>query len=179
MFTCDNAVMVLVDVQGQLAQLMYRKQALFDSLEIMIKGMKTLGVPIIWLEQIPSKLGPTTEHLAALLDGQTPIEKHSFSCCAEPGFMQAFDACGRQEVLLTGIETHICVCQTGLDLMAKGCKVQVVADCVSSRTSENRQIGIDRLACAGAEITSVEMAFFELMKTARCDAFKQIVPLIK
>ncbi|WP_035239848.1 isochorismatase family protein [Desulfobacter vibrioformis] len=179
MFTRDNAVMVLVDVQGQLAQLMYRKEALLASLEIMIKGMKALGVPIIWLEQIPAKLGATTECLAMLMKDQTPIEKHSFSCCAEPAFMQAFDACGRREVLLTGIETHICVCQAGIDLMDQGCQVQVVADCVSSRTPENRQIGLDRLAGAGAEITSVEMAFFELMKTARCDAFKQVVSLIK
>ncbi len=179
MFTQDNSVMMLVDVQGQLAQLMYRKEALFDCLEIIIKGMKTLGVPIIWLEQIPAKLGPTTERLAMLLEGQQPIEKHAFSCCAEPAFMQAFEACGRRNVLLTGIETHICIFQTGMDLIAQGCRVQVVADCVSSRTPENRQIGLDRLARAGAEITSVEMAFFELMKTARCDAFKQIVPLIK
>ncbi len=176
--------MLLVDVQGQLAQLMYEKEKLFKGLEAMIRGMKVLGVPIIWMEQIPSKLGPTSEPIAALMTGQAPvgqlpIEKSSFSCCGEPGFMDQFKALGRNQVLITGIETHICVFQTGYELMKKGCQVQVAADCVSSRTKENREIGLSRLAQAGAQITSVEMAFFELMKEAKGDAFKQIVKLIK
>ncbi len=179
MFDPKNCVMLLVDVQGQLAQLMHQKDALFNNLEALIKGMKVMDIPIIWMEQIPSKLGPTTERIAALMEGQSPIEKFSFSCCGEPEFMKAFDALGRKEVLITGIETHICVFQTGVELMDKGCKVQVVSDCVSSRTPENKQVGLDRLARAGAEITSVEMAFFELMKAAEGDAFKQVVKLIK
>ena len=179
MFTIDNSVMLLVDVQGQLAQLMYEKEKLFKGLEAMIQGMKVLGVPIIWMEQIPSKLGPTSEPIAALMTGQSPIEKFSFSCCREPGFMDQFKALGRNQVLITGIETHICVFQTGYELMEQGCQVQVAADCVSSRTRENREIGLSRLAQAGAQITSVEMAFFELMKEAKGDAFKQIVKLIK
>lgn len=179
MFTPENSLMLLVDVQGQLAQLMYEKQRLFTQLETMIKGMKVLGVPILWMEQIPSKLGPTTERIASLLEGQTPLAKSSFSCCADPGFTAAFQAAGRTQVLITGIETHICVFQTGVDLMAKGCQVQVVSDCVSSRTRENKQVGLDRLSAEGAMMTSVEMAFFELMKAAGGDAFKQVVKLIK
>ncbi len=179
MFTIDNSVMLLVDVQGQLAQLMYEKEKLFKGLGAMIQGMKVLGVPIIWMEQIPSKLGPTSESIASLMTGQFPIEKFSFSCCKEPKFMEQFKALGRNQVLITGIETHICVFQTGMDLMAKGCEVQVVADCVSSRTRENKEIGLARLASGGAQITSVEMAFFELMKAAKGDAFKQMVKLIK
>ena len=179
MFDIENSVMLLVDVQGQLAQLMHRKEELFKRLEIMIQGIKAMGVPIIWMEQIPSKLGPTTDRIAALMEGQTPIEKFSFSCCAEPVFMEAFNALGRDQVLMTGIETHICVFQTGMELMEKGYRVQVVSDCVSSRTQENKQIGLDRLAQAGARITSVEMAFFELMKAAEGDVFRQVVKLIK
>ncbi len=179
MFNVDNSVLLLVDVQGQLAQLMHEKEALFKNLEAMIQGMKVLGVPIIWMEQIPSKLGPTTEQIAALMEGETAIEKFAFSCCGEPEFMTRFEALGRNQVLITGIETHICVFQTGMDLMAKGCEVQVVADCVSSRTRENKEIGLARLASGGAQITSVEMAFFELMKAAKGDAFKQMVKLIK
>ncbi len=180
MFTIDNSVMLLVDVQGQLAQLMYEKEKMVKGLEAMIQGMKVLGVPIIWMEQIPSKLGPTSEPIAALMNGQAlPIEKSSFSCCREPGFMDQFKALGRNQVLITGIETHICVFQTGYELMELGCQVQVAADCVSSRTRENREIGLSRLAQAGAQITSVEMAFFELMKEAKGDTFKQVVKLIK
>lgn len=179
MFSPEKSVMLLVDVQGQLAQLMYEKETLFTRLETMINGMKVLGVPIIWMEQIPNKLGPTTERIAALMSDQQPIDKFSFSCCGEPKFMEAFEACGRSQVLITGIETHICVFQTGVELMEKGCQVQVVSDCVSSRTRENKKVGLKRLAAEGAMITSVEMAFFELMKAAQGDTFKQMVRLIK
>lgn len=179
MFTVDNSVMLLVDVQGRLAQLMPEKEALFSNLETMIRGMKILGVPIVWMEQIPSKLGPTTERIAACMDGQSPIEKFTFSCCGEPEFMARFGALGRSQVLITGIETHICVFQTGVELMEKGCQVQVVTDCVGSRTKENKDIGLNRLAAEGAGITSLEMAFFELTRAAQGEAFRQMVKLIK
>lgn len=180
MFQPEKTVMLLVDVQGHLAQLMYERDTLFSQLETMIKGMQILGVPILWMEQIPSKLGPTTERISALMPpDQKPIDKSSFSCCREPGFMAAFEEAGRSQVLITGIETHICVFQTGVELMERGCEVQVVADCVSSRTRENKKIGLGRLAAEGAKITSVEMALFELIKAAQGEAFRQMVKLIK
>ncbi|MCP4553019.1 MAG: hydrolase [Bacteroidetes bacterium] len=179
MFTIDNSVMLLVDVQGQLAQMMYEKNKLFASLELMIKGMKILNIPILWMEQIPSKLGPTIGQISCILEGNVPIEKFSFSCWKEPEFIKKFKALGRNQVLLTGIETHICVYQTGYELLNKGYQVQVAADCVSSRTKENKEIGLQRLVQAGGQITSVEMILFELMQEARGDEFKQIVKLIK
>ena len=179
MFTIDNSVMLLVDVQGQLAQMMYDKDKLFSSLELMIKGMKILNVPIVWMEQIPSKLGPTIDQLSCLMPGEAPIEKFSFSCCQEPEIMKKIRTLGRRQVLLTGIETHICVYQTGEELLSQGYQVQVAADCVSSRTKENKEIGLKRLVQSGGQITSVEMIFFELLKHARCDGFKQLIKLIK
>ncbi|MDA8134820.1 MAG: isochorismatase family protein [Desulfobacteraceae bacterium] len=179
MFSLNKTVMLLIDVQGQLAQLMYEKDNLFKSLQIMIQGMKILGVPIIWMEQIPKNLGPTSEEIAKFMTGNAPIEKFSFSCCGEPLFMDKFEKTGRSQVLLTGIETHICVFQTGYDLIQKGCKVQVITDCVSSRTKENKGIGIQRIIKAGGEASSLEMIFFELMRAAQGDQFKQIVKLIK
>ncbi len=179
MFTTNKSVMLLVDVQGQLAQLMYEKNKLFASLELMINAMKILNVPILWMEQIPSKLGKTIGDLSCLMDGATPIEKVSFSCCKEPEFMNKFKALGRSQVLLTGIETHICVYQTGCELLNQGYQVQVAADCVSSRTKENKEIGLARLVQSGGQLTSVEMILFELMQAARGEEFKQIVKLIK
>jgi len=179
MFTLNKTVMLLIDVQGQLAQLMYEKEKLFKSLQIMIQGMKILGVPIIWMEQIPKNLGPTSQEISKYMTEMEPIEKFSFSCCGEPLFMDKFEKTGRSQVLLTGIETHICVFQTGYDLIQRGCKVQVVTDCVSSRTRENKEIGIKRIIESGGEVSSVEMIFFELMKAAQGDQFKQIVKLIK
>jgi hypothetical protein len=179
MFAIDKTIMVLIDVQGQLSQLMYEKEKLFKSLETLIQGMKILGVPIIWMEQIPDKLGPTTEVISKCLTGEMPIEKFSFSCCGEPQFMDTFKRAGRTQVLLTGIETHICVFQSGYDLIQNGCEVQVVSDCVSSRTRENKDIGIQRIVQSGGQVTCVEMVFFELMRAAQGDQFKQIVKLIK
>ena len=179
MFTLNKTIMLLIDVQGQLAQLMHEKEKLFKSIQIMIQGMKILGVPIIWMEQIPKNLGPTSQEISKHMNEMEPIEKFSFSCCGEPLFMDKFEKTGRSQVLLTGIETHICVFQTGYDLIQKGCKVQVITDCVSSRTKENKEIGIQRIMKSGGEASSVEMIFFELMRAAQGDQFKQIVKLIK
>lgn len=179
MFAIDKTIMLLIDVQGQLSQLMYEKEKLFKSLGNLIQGMKILEVPIIWMEQIPKNLGPTTEAVSKYLTGDEPIEKFSFSCCGEPEFMDKFKKAGRTQVLLTGIETHICVFQTGYDLINQGCDVQVVSDCVSSRTKENKDVGIQRIIQAGGQVTCVEMVFFELLRAAQGDNFKQIVKLIK
>ncbi len=180
MFTIDNTILLLIDVQGQLAQLMHEKDKLFKSLGNLIQGMGILGVPIIWMEQIPKNLGPTTEAVSKYLTDNAPIEKFSFSCCGEPRFMEKFKKAGRTQVLLTGIETHICVFQTGYDLINKqGCQVQVVTDCVSSRTKENKEIGIQRIVQSGGQVTCVEMVFFELLRAAQGDKFKQVIKLIK
>jgi len=145
----------------------------------MVQAMKILEIPIIWMEQVPENLGPTTESVSRHLEGISPVEKFSFSCCNEPGFEKKFNRLGRNQVLLTGIETHICVFQTGRDLMARGCEVQVVADCVSSRTLENKKIGLERIVQEGGRVTCVEMILFELLKEARGDRFRKIVRLIK
>ncbi len=179
LITTENTVLLLIDVQGRLAQIMYKSDELFASLETMIRGMKILDIPIIWMEQVPESLGPTIEPIASLLSDIKPISKNTFSCCSNQEFMDRFDSLGRNKVLLTGIETHICVYQTGIDLINAGYGVQVVDDCVSSRTKRNKEIGIDRIKQAGGALTSNEMVFFELMKAAKGDKFKQIVQLIK
>ncbi len=179
MFTPNNCVLLLVDVQGQLAQAMYEKDRLFTSLEILLKGVKVLGVPIIWMEQIPSKLGPTIEPLSTIMDEEQPIEKSSFSCCKEPKFNERFLSLNRNQVLIAGIETHICIFQTAYDLLNQGFEVQVVSDCVSSRILENKNVGLQRIFQSGGQITSVEMLFFELMGEAGGEQFRQIVKLIK
>jgi len=179
MFTIDNTILLLIDVQGQLAQLMHEKEKMFKSLGTLIQGLKILEVPIIWMEQIPKNLGPTTEAVSKYLTGEAPIEKFSFSCCDNPQFMEKLKKAGRTQVLLTGIESHICVFQTGYDLIHQGCEVQVVTDCVSSRTRENKDVGIQRIVQSGGQVTCVEMVLFELLKAAQGDKFKQVIKLIK
>lgn len=179
MFFLDNTVLVLVDVQGRLAQLMFEKDKLFKSLETLVRGMKILDVPVIWMEQIPSKLGPTIGFLSELLKGEHPIEKSSFSCCSEPRFMDRLIGLGKKQVLICGIETHICVFQTAHDLLEKGYEVQVISDCVGSRTLENKQVGLDRIRGKGGQVTCLEMAFFELMKKAQGETFSQMIKLVR
>ncbi len=179
MFNVDKTVMILIDVQGKLAQIMHDKENLFSSLRAMIQSMQILGVPIIWMEQIPKNLGDTSKEISDCILDNEPIAKSSFSCCGEPKFMEAFKKTGRTQVLLTGIETHICVFQTGYDLINQGYQVQVVSDCVSSRTKVNKDVGIQRIVQSGGRVTSVEMAVFELLGQAGGDTFKQIIKLIK
>lgn len=180
MLTVDNTVLLVIDVQGKLAQLMDQKENLTANLEKIIKGTQVLEIPVIWTEQVPEKLGPTLPELAGLLARSAqPVSKASFSCCGVEPFMSALEKTKRQQVLVTGIETHICVYQTSVDLLAEGYEVQVVADAVSSRTAENRQIGLNRMQSAGAVLTSTEMALFELLRVAEGDKFRQISKIVK
>lgn len=183
MFSKENTVLLLIDVQGRLAQLMYNKEELFESLNTLIKGLAILDVPIIWVEQIPEKLGSTTPEVAQLLQevmpDLTPIPKKSFSCCGNEKFMEKFKSINRKQVLVVGIETHICVYQTSLDLLNSGYELQVVTDCVSSRKKENKEVGIRRIVQAGGAETTTEMIIFELMKAAEGEAFKKMVKVVK
>jgi nicotinamidase-related amidase len=180
MLTVDNTALLVVDVQGKLAQLMHQKEALFANLEKTVKGAQVLNIPIIWTEQVPEKLGQTIPEIARLLvNSAAPISKASFSCCGVRPFMDALRRLDRRQILVTGIETHICVYQTTLDLLKLGYQVQVVADAVSSRTAENKQIGLARIKKAGAAVTSTEMALFELLRIAEGDKFRAIAKIVK
>jgi len=175
----DKAVFVLVDVQGRLAQLMHAKEALFDNLQRLIKGLTVLDIPIIWMEQIPDKMGKTIPELSALLADRTPIAKSSFSCYGCPAFREALQAHGREQVLIAGIETHVCVYQTAVELVEAGQHVEVVADAVSSRAEQNRAIGLERIRAAGARLTSVEMVLFELMRSAEHAGFRELLRIVR
>jgi len=175
----DQAILVVVDVQGRLAQLMSDKEHLFSSLEKVIKGFKLLNLPIIWLEQVPDKLGPTIPEVAHLLSEISPISKTSFGCMGSDEFKIALEGSGRKNVILVGIEAHICVYQSAAQLLKEGYGVTVINEAVSSRTLENCQIGIERMAQLGASISSVEMVLFELLQTAEAKQFREIAAIVK
>ena len=178
MLEVENTVLVVIDVQGKLAQSMHEKDALFENIAKLIKAAGVLEIPIIQTEQYPKGLGPTVPEIAELLPGE-PISKVAFSCCGEKRFVEAMEELGRKQVLLCGIETHVCVYQTAVDLLGSGYEVQVVADAVSSRTPGNKAIGLAKMKDAGAGITSVETALFELLKVAEGEKFKAILRIVK
>jgi len=175
----EDTVLVLIDVQGKLAEVMHAREKLYDNLCRLIRGCRALNIPIIWMEQIPEKMGATIEPIRELLPDLTPIAKTSFSCCGEPAFTAELDSLGRKSVLLAGIETHVCVYQTAADLTANGYSVEVVSDATSSRTPENRSTGLERIRLCGAAATSVEMVLFELMNSAEHPAFREILRIVK
>ncbi|MHC4119346.1 MAG: hydrolase [Planctomycetota bacterium] len=179
MLDTENCCLAVVDVQGKLAQLMYAKKSLFKNIQILIQAAKILEIPILWCQQVPDALGPTIPEIAELLSGAEPINKSVFSCCGADQFTTRLNESSRNQVLLCGIEAHICVYQTAADLLVKGFEVNVVADAVSSRTLDNKQIALSRLAAEGASVTSVEMALFELLRTAEHPKFRQVAKLVK
>jgi len=179
MLTAENSVLVVVDIQGKLAQIMYERDALFTNVKKMIRGALVLGVPIIWVEQNPQGLGPTVPEIKELLAGLSPLEKFSFSCYREKRFVDRLESLGRRQVLLAGIEAHVCVYQTAMDLLGAGYEVQVVADAVSSRTRENKEIALTKMRDLGAVMTSTESALFELLRVAKGPKFKEILQIVK
>ena len=179
MFTVNNALLLVIDIQGQLAYRMRDKDKLFAHLEGMIKGAEILDVPILWTEQAPEKIGPTVPEVSVFLSHLTPITKTSFSCCGERKFLDALNRAKRRQIIVVGIETHVCVYQTVADLLHLKYEVQVVTDAVSSRTAENRDMGLERIRECGAGLTTTEMILCELLQKAEGEKFKEILQLIK
>lgn len=179
MLTKEDAVLVLIDIQGKLARIVDKSEEVIQNIANVIQGAKVLGVPVLWLEQYPQGLGKTVEEISQFLTDEKPIEKITFSAYRTPEFVEALEATGRKKVLIAGIEAHICVYQTTADLLENGYEVEVLADCVSSRTELNREIGIEKMKQYGAKISSVEMALFEMKQIAKGDDFKAISKIIK
>ncbi|KZX36792.1 isochorismatase family protein [Wohlfahrtiimonas chitiniclastica] len=178
-----NPIIVFVDVQEKLTQVMHNQDELVPQLEKLLKGAQILDVPVLWLEQYPQGLGETVGSLKEILvaGGYSPIIKNCFSAMGSAEFRGALAESGADHVLLAGIESHVCVFQTARDLLLEenDVTVDVVVDCVSSRTKENKEIGIDRMVGYGAGVTSLESLLFELLETAEHPKFKEISRLIK
>jgi nicotinamidase-related amidase len=179
MLEIDNTVFVLIDVQGKLAQLMHEKDILFQNLQKLVKGMQVLKIPVLWTEQNPQKMGPTIPELSELLKTSKPVGKMSFSCMGSETFATLLERLDRGQVVLAGIETHVCVYQTTIDLVQKDYHVEVVADAVSSRTQANRDLGLEKIKGCGAHLTSVETLLFRLIRTAEHPAFREILAIVK
>lgn len=179
MLTRETALFLIIDIQGNLAHAMYEKNLLFENLSKLIRGASALEIPLIITEQTPAKLGPTIPEISSLVRDFNPIPKTAFNCCGEELFAKALARAGRPQVAIAGIESHVCVYQTTVDLVARGYEVHVISDCISSRTPENRMIGIERMIAEGGKRSSTEMVLFEIMKAAEGDTFRQLVKIVK
>jgi nicotinamidase-related amidase len=177
MLKTDNAVLVVVDVQGKLARMVDRSDYVIGNVAKAVRGAKALTIPVVVTEQYPEGLGPTIAEVADALESYRPITKRTFSCCGVDEFIERLGR--RRQVLIVGIETHVCVYQTVMDLLAAGYEVHVLTDAVSSRDPENAAFAIQRMIDEGAKASSVEMALFELLEIARGDIFKEILAIVK
>jgi nicotinamidase-related amidase len=175
----DDCVLVVVDVQGKLARLMHDSEAMIGAQQTLIRACRLLEMPVVWAEQLPDKLGPTVDELAGPLEGLSPCAKSSFGCMGDPALRDAIAGSGRRQVLLCGIETHVCVWQTAALLLEDGYGVHVIADATSSRSAANKDIALRRMERAGACLSNVEMVLFELMVDATHPRFREVTRLLK
>jgi nicotinamidase-related amidase len=171
----ERTALVVIDVQEGFRKALPDFERVAKATATLIQGAEAIGIPIVISEQYPKGLGETAPEVAeALPEGTEPLEKLVFSTAEAEGF----DLGGRDQVLVCGIETHVCVNQTVLDLLDRGVEVQVSEDAVASRFPENKRVGLEKMERAGAVRTSVETALFELLGEAGTDEFKQVQKLI-
>jgi len=179
MFSPENTILLVIDVQGKLARLMHKKDELFRHISGLIRIASFLDIPIIVTEQVPEKIGTTISEITELLKGTQPLPKACFSCCRQDQIMQKLESLNRKQIVVAGIEAHVCVYQTVHDLIHKQYEVQVVGDAVSSRTEMNKHFALDRIKFLGGGITSTEMIACEWLKTSEHPKFREIIRLIK
>jgi isochorismate hydrolase len=174
-----RAGLLVVDMQERLLPAMDEREALLVNVRRLALGAGLLKLPLWVTEQYPKGLGPTVPELKESLGGARPLEKLAFSACGAAGLLEGMAARKVSEVVLCGIEAHVCVAQSCLDLLDAGLRVFVVADAVGSRAAANRQLGIERMRRSGAVVVSTEMVLFELIAEASAPEFRDLQRLVK
>lgn len=175
----DEAVLVLVDIQGGLVSAMPREDRWLESAVLLARAAGPLGIPCIVTRQYPRGLGDTVDVLAEAVGPHTPVDKTAFDALAETGFCERLEATGRRTVVIAGIEAHICVTQTALSLVRAGYRVHVVADAVCSRRAEDRDTALARLRSGGVVVTSSESVLYEALGRSGTATFRDVLQLVK
>jgi nicotinamidase-related amidase len=174
-----TSALLLIDVQQRLAPAVQHGEACVARCRILLEAAQRLGVPALATEQYPAGLGPTVTELAALLAPERRLAKVCFAAGTDPRVAAALQALGRSQILLCGMEAHVCVLQTALDLPRLGLQPVVVADAVASRRAESRALALERLRANGVEVVDSEMVLFEWLAAAGTADFKALIKLIK
>ena len=176
----ERAIVVVVDLQEAFREPIFEFEKIVARAAIVVQAARLLNLPLLVTEQYPQKLGATVPEIKSVLPaGMAIVDKTAFSCCGASVFMEQLERLRRKQVMLCGIETHVCMSQTAHDLLARGYQVHVLEDCTSSRTPQNREIGLAKMRRSGALPSSSEMALFELMVDARHEHFRAISKLVK
>ncbi|RKZ66900.1 MAG: hydrolase [Gammaproteobacteria bacterium] len=177
----DNSCLVVIDIQTRLTSAMPIKvlARLKRNINILLQGASRLSIPVLATEQYPKGLGPTEPEIVELFPDDTlKFEKTCFSCTGAEQFLQKLEETGRKQVIIVGIEAHVCVLQTAIQLIAEGYQVFVVADCICSRHRENYEASLKRMSQAGVVICNAESVLFEWLRDAKHDNFKELSQLV-
>jgi nicotinamidase-related amidase len=179
LLTAENSLLLIIDVQEKFREHIHNFQETMHNIVVMAKGAKLLDVPIFLTEQYPQGLGKTVSEISHAVEFTKVFEKTAFSCCQDFDFMDTLNKTGRRQIVVCGIEAHVCVSQTVLDLLHMNYQVHVVVDAVSSRNPENKKMGQQKMQAAGALMTTVEMSLLELVGDSGKPVFKSVQRLIK
>ena len=180
MLDIENTALAVIDLQGKLAAMVHEHKKVLMQIQHFIKAAEAFALPVLWSEQAPDKIGETVGSIKDLLHPLVkPVHKRSFSCWGSPEYVEHLKKLNRRQILVTGIETHVCVYQTARDLHSHGYQVYVIADAVSSRQEFDHHMAIARMRDEGITITTMEMAICELLKTADHPKFKKVIAHIK
>lgn len=175
----DATALLVVDIQARLAPAVQDAERVLARTRLLLEAAGRLAVPIVVSEQYPRGLGHTDERLGPLPPQAVVLGKTSFSCLREPRLRDHLDRLGRGQIVVCGMETHVCVLQTALDLRHSGRDVFVVADAVASRAESSRRLGLERMRDRGVDIVDSEMVVFEWLERAGTDVFRELIALVK
>lgn len=170
----ENSLLLLVDVQEKLVPVVLNREHFVDRCEWVLKLAQKIGIPILASEEYPKGLGSTLEQLQPYFNQKDCIEKLYFSCLGEPKFKEHLKKFQKKQIILIGMETHVCVLQTALEMINEGYKVFVVVDAVSCRGKDNMKYGLKRMKQAGVHLVTSEMIFFEWLRKAGTPEFKAL-----
>lgn len=175
----SRSVLVIIDIQEKLYPHVHDHESMLIRIDLLMSAARLMAIPVIVTEQYPKGLGPTIPDLRQLMPETPPLAKMDFSCVPVPGFMEQLESFKRNQVILAGIEAHVCVAQTALDLAHRGEKVIVVADGVSSRRALDVEIALRRLEHSGITLVTAESIVFEWLRRAGTEEFKVLQPKLK
>jgi len=176
----EDTMAIVVDYQEKLVPVMYEKETLLHNTEILINGLNALQVPMIVSQQYTKGIGMTVECIQKAFDEEFEYyDKIAFSCLDDENILAQIKKCNKKNIIICGIEAHVCVLQTVIDCIAAGYHTIVIEDCISSRNENDKRIAIQRVIKEGAEIATYESVLFELTRKAGTDTFKVISKLIK
>ncbi len=177
--TKENTVGLIIDIQERLLPAMEENETLLKNCKVLIEGLQELNVPLLVTQQYTKGLGETVEPIRSIIKDFNPIEKKDFSCCDEQTVASQLKEKEAKNVIICGIESHVCVLQTAIDLKAEGYNPVVIMDCVSSRSFDNVDLAAERFRYEGIMMTSYESILFELTRSAAATEFKAISKLVK